>query len=152
MASAIAARVEAIPSSDETLIVRLIAGETYRLDWTLQGDDQQARDITGYTLTCPYEQYTATIDEAGDEIEVSRLKRVEGVPPGNIDVTVLAAVEGRFELLLPADLWQGEVPVNAFKNVPVVLAFLTTEDTRGNTDIQPIMVIIRYGGGSADPS
>ena len=143
----------------------MIQGEQsrYRIKFEREG---AAVDTSTWTITARAEYYTAVVGESGSGADVvlsiANLKPAEidprelpvGIAPGSVDDAEadggkrpITAADGLWDLEIPGDLYEEDIPINAETNVPVVAICITINNGNAEAIIRRFrhVLIIRRG-------
>ena len=110
--------------ADNVSLIELIRGEAFVDHGQWVDDDEQAEgenptpvDITGFTITAHAEFYTGIFTGAAP----SALQRVDTIPVRALEVEVLDAKAGAFDVKIPADLYPNAIEVDLTADVPMAI-------------------------------
>ena len=140
--------------ADNVSVIEVINGEQRVWEGAFTNDGA-AVDITNFTLEAAAKYFTADIASAGKSYTIDNLTETDPQPSQpSLLIEKKSAVDGTFKFVLPDDIYDGEVAVDASTGIPLVLIFfryITGADTI--PDPQPILmhrllVIVRAGLGA----
>ena len=148
-------RGDIIPGgAGRVLLGEYIQGEQYSIAVTLTDANDNPVDLSAYQISGKVKYYHGTISGSGENLEVNRDSVREmspAVPDKQLDFTVLdqsqAANLGRFDLLIPTDIFTGDIDPTG-ETFPILALFWSISDGGNPARInkQRMTLIVRFGG------
>ena len=139
--------------ADNVALLEIIQGE--QQIWSGQfTDDDGAVDITNFALEASAKYFTADLIKSGQTylVEPDSVKPIAPAPQAAaIDIAATDAATGKFQFVIPDNLYTAEFTPDLTKEVPMaVILFRYTTGTDTDNDPQPklmhrLIVIIRAG-------
>lgn len=127
---------------DGSVLVKVLQGEQLALQFDWADNGGTPIDVTNFAIDADGEFYMAQV--SGDS--VARMALDEAHAPRSLTVSKVPGITGRFSVLIPSDLYAGDIPANT-GNPPVFAFWVKVSDGQPTPTIDEVrvLVIIRRG-------
>ncbi len=127
--------------ADNVKAFSYLQGEQRKITGTLEDTNGDPLNITDYSITGMVEFYTANVI-VSSSAKITDLVKLDSPAAKAITITKTDAVNGQFQVVIPSDLYDTEVPSDAVDGVPLGVVYLQYADGSDTPEIRSSRMVI----------